>query len=50
MSLLPPPKVRKLQEALHAKAKGSPDYRFYALYDKAVLSAISFTEGLMQLA
>jgi RNA-directed DNA polymerase len=34
VSLLPPPKVRKLQEALHAKAKGSPDYRFYALYDK----------------
>jgi RNA-directed DNA polymerase len=34
MSLLPPPKVRKLQEALHAKAKGSPGYRFYALYDK----------------
>lgn len=34
MSLTPPPKVRKLQEALHAKAKGSPDYRFYALYDK----------------
>ena len=34
MSLLPPPKVRKLQEALHAKAKGSSDYRFYALYDK----------------
>ena len=34
MSLLPPPKVQKLQEALHAKAKGSPSYRFYALYDK----------------
>src|SRR3954449_8333773 len=34
MSLLPPPKVQKLQEALHAKAKGSPGYRFYALYDK----------------
>ena len=34
MSLLSPPKVRKLQEALHAKAKGSPAYRFYALYDK----------------
>ena len=34
MSLLPPEKVRKLQAALHAKAKGSPDYRFYALYDK----------------
>jgi group II intron reverse transcriptase/maturase len=27
-------KVRKLQETLHAKAKESPSYRFYALYDK----------------
>ena len=34
MSLLPPPKVGKLQAALHAKAKGSLSYRFYALYDK----------------
>src|ERR1700727_1232233 len=34
MSLPPPLKVRKLQETLHAKAKGSPSYRFYALYDK----------------
>jgi RNA-directed DNA polymerase len=34
MSLRPPDKVRKLQETLHAKAKGSPGYRFYALYDK----------------
>ena len=34
MSLLPPPKVRKLQKTLHAKAKGSPAFRFYALYDK----------------
>ena len=34
MSLLPPPKVEKLQAALHAKAKQAPGYRFYALYDK----------------
>ena len=34
MSLLPPLKVGKLQTALHTKAKNSPDYRFYALYDK----------------
>ena len=34
MSLQPPEKTRKLQEALHAKAKGSPGYRFYLLYDK----------------
>jgi RNA-directed DNA polymerase len=34
MSLVPPPKVEKLQAALHTKAKEAPDYRFYALYDK----------------
>jgi len=34
VSLLPPLKVGKLQKTLHAKAKGSPSYRFYALYDK----------------
>jgi RNA-directed DNA polymerase len=34
VSLLPPLKVEKLQAALHTKAKNSPDYRFYALYDK----------------
>jgi RNA-directed DNA polymerase len=34
VSLSPPLKVGKLQTALHTKAKNSPDYRFYALYDK----------------
>jgi len=34
MNLATPEKVRKLQTALHAKAKGSPDYCFYLLYDK----------------
>jgi group II intron reverse transcriptase/maturase len=34
MSLGTPEKVEKLQAALHAKAKGSPSYRFYTLYDK----------------
>jgi group II intron reverse transcriptase/maturase len=34
MSLSTPDTVRKLQTALHAKAKEAPDYRFYALYDK----------------
>ena len=33
-SLAAPDSVRKLQTALHAKAKGSPDFRFYSLSDK----------------
>ncbi|HMB05690.1 MAG TPA: hypothetical protein VKP69_18385 [Isosphaeraceae bacterium] len=34
MSLVPPPKVQKLQTTPHTKAKESPSYRFYRLYDK----------------
>jgi RNA-directed DNA polymerase len=34
VSLAPPTKVGQLQKTLHAKAKESPNYRFYALYDK----------------
>jgi retron-type reverse transcriptase len=34
MGLRPPAKVRTLQVALHARAKESPTYRFYSLYDK----------------
>ena len=33
-SLRAPDSVRKLQTALYAKAKGSPDFRFYSLSDK----------------
>ncbi len=34
MSLITPASVQKLQTALHAKAKESPNFRFYVLYDK----------------
>jgi retron-type reverse transcriptase len=46
VSLSPPEKVEKLQAALHTKAKNSPDYRFYALYDKVYRSdvlAVAYT-------
>jgi len=34
MRLSTPEKLQKLQTALHAKAKATSNYRFYALYDK----------------
>ena len=34
VNLQTPESVQKLQNALHAKAKEAPDFRFYALYDK----------------
>ena len=40
VSLITPESVRKLQAALHAKAKAEPGYRFYLLYDKVYRSDI----------
>ena len=40
MSLGPPEKLQKLQAALHAKAKASPNQRFHALYDKVYRSDV----------
>ena len=34
VSLIPPRTVEKLQVTLHAKAKGSPDYRFWRWLDE----------------
>lgn len=43
MSLPTLESVQKLQTALHAKAKGEPKFRFYALYDKAYRKDVLWT-------
>ena len=42
MSLEPPATVVKLQGELRAKAKESPSYRFYALYDRIYRADVLF--------
>ena len=43
MSLPTLPRVQKLQTALHAKAKESPEFRFYSLYDKIYRKDVLWT-------
>ena len=46
MNLTTPFNVQKLQTALHAKAKGSPNFRFHALYDRVYRKVSERCSGL----
>ena len=45
VNLATPETVRKLQTASYTKAKESPEYRFYTLYDDESFDFLGYTMG-----